>query len=60
LERRADIAIGFLKRSVVAAKSGEKLALLLDIDETSLSNWAVETHDDFGYIPTDSNWCVAL
>jgi predicted secreted acid phosphatase len=21
---------------------------------------AVETHDDFGYIPTDSNWCVAL
>jgi hypothetical protein len=36
LERQADIASGFLKQSVVAAKAGEKLALLLDIDETSL------------------------
>ena len=60
LEHQADLAIGFLKQSVAAAKAGEKLALVLDIDETSLSNWAVETHDDFGYIPTDSNWCVAL
>jgi predicted secreted acid phosphatase len=60
LEHQADLAIGFLNQSVAAAKPGEKLALVLDIDETSLSNWAVETHDDFGYIPTDSNWCVAL
>ena len=60
LEQQADLAIGFLSQSVLGAKPGERLAIVLDIDETSLSNWAVETHDDFGYIPTDSNWCVAL
>jgi len=60
LEHQADVAIQFLKQSVQSAKPGEKLALVLDIDETSLSNWAVETHDDFGYIPNDSNWCIAL
>lgn len=60
LEHQADLAIGFLQQSVAAAKPGEKLAVVLDIDETSLSNWSVELHDDFGYIPTDSNWCVAL
>lgn len=60
LERQADLAISFLKESVASAKPGEKLAIVLDIDETALSNWAVETHDDFGYIPNDSNWCVSL
>jgi predicted secreted acid phosphatase len=60
LNHQADLAIGFLKQSVATAKPGEKLAVVLDIDETSLSNWSVELHDDFGYIPTDSNWCVAL
>jgi predicted secreted acid phosphatase len=60
LERQADLAIFFLKQSVENSKPGEKLAIVLDIDETALSNWAVETHDDFGYIPNDSNWCVAL
>ena len=60
LGRQADLAIRFLKASASTAKPGEKLAIVLDIDETSLSNWAVEIHDDFGYIPTDSNWCVAL
>jgi predicted secreted acid phosphatase len=60
LEHQADLAIEFLKQSVSAAKPGDKLAIVLDIDETSLSNWAVETHDDFGFIPTDLNWCVAL
>jgi len=60
MERQSDLAIKFLQQSVATAKPGEKLALVLDIDETSLSNWAVEVHDDFGYIPTDSNWCVAL
>jgi predicted secreted acid phosphatase len=60
LEHQADLAIGFLKQSVANSKPGEKLAIVLDIDETALSNWAVETHDDFGYIPNDSNWCVAL
>jgi len=60
LERQADVAIGFLKQSVTSAKGGEKLAIVLDIDETSLSNWAVEIHDDFGFIPADLNWCITL
>jgi predicted secreted acid phosphatase len=60
IERQIDLAIGFLKQSVASRKGTEKLALVLDIDETALSNWAVETHDDFGYIPNDSNWCVSL
>lgn len=60
LQRQADVAINFLRQSVASSKPGDKLAIVLDIDETSLSNWAVEMHDDFAYIPSDSNWCVAL
>ncbi len=60
LEHQSDLAIQFLKQSVADAKPGDKLAVVFDIDETSLSNWTVELHDDFGYIPVDSNWCVAL
>jgi predicted secreted acid phosphatase len=60
LEHQIDIASGFLNQSVAAAKPGEKLALVLDIDETALSNWLVEQHDDFGYITNDSNWFIAL
>ncbi|MES2393163.1 MAG: HAD family acid phosphatase [Acidobacteriota bacterium] len=60
IERQVDLAMGFLQESVAKAQKGEKLAIVLDIDETSLSNWSVEVHDDFGYIPNDSNWCVAL
>jgi predicted secreted acid phosphatase len=60
LDRQADLALGFLTQSVAAAKPGEKLALVLDIDETSLSNWSVIQHDDFGYIHSDSDWCIAL
>lgn len=60
MEHQIDVAVGFLKQSVAAAKPGEKLALVLDIDETSLSNWAVELHDDFGYIHADSDMCIAV
>lgn len=60
LDRQADLALGFLKQSVATAKPAEKLALVLDIDETSLSNWSVIQHDDFGYILNDSNWCITL
>ncbi|HZQ44651.1 MAG TPA: HAD family acid phosphatase [Acidobacteriaceae bacterium] len=60
LQRQIDLAVGFLHGSVANAKPGEKLALVLDIDETSLSNWRIETRDDFGYIPNDSNLCIAL
>ena len=58
MEHQSDVAITLLKQSVATAKPGDKLALVLDIDETALSNWSVEVHDDFGYIPADSNLCV--
>lgn len=60
LERQADFAISFLKHSVAAKKPGEKIAIVLDIDETALSNWPTEILDDFGYIPNDQNWCTSL
>jgi predicted secreted acid phosphatase len=60
LEHQAEVAINFLKQSVASARPDEKLAIVLDIDETSLSNWAVEIHDDFGFIPADLNWCITL
>ena len=60
MDHQIDTAIGLLKQSVSIARPGERLALVLDIDETSLSNWAVELHDDFGYIIADSNMCVTL
>jgi acid phosphatase len=55
LKHQADLAIAFLDRRVARAKPGEKLAVVLDIDETSLSNWDVEKQDDFGYIAKDWN-----
>jgi len=60
LEHQADLAIRFLKESFASAKPGDKLAVVFDIDETALSNWAVELHDDFGYIPADSNSCIVF
>src|ERR1700722_20254999 len=39
LNHQADLAIAWLRHRVAQAKPGEKLALVLDIDETSLSNW---------------------
>ena len=53
LNRQADVAISYLRRRVARATSGEKLAMVLDIDETSLSNWDAEKADDFGYISRD-------
>jgi acid phosphatase len=55
LNHQSDLAIAFLQRRAARAKPGEKLALVLDIDETSLSNWDVEKQDDFGYIAKDWN-----
>lgn len=53
LERQGDKAIAILKERVAHAKPGEKMALVLDIDETSLSNWTEEKRDDFGFIAHD-------
>lgn len=55
LKHQSDLAIAFLQHRVTQAKAGEKLALVLDIDETSLSNWDEEKQDDFGYISKDWN-----
>lgn len=41
-----------LKREVAAKKSGEKLAMVLDIDETALTNWCEMRREDFGFIAT--------
>ena len=40
LELQADRAISFLRKRAAARKPHDKLALVLDIDETSLSNYA--------------------
>jgi acid phosphatase len=54
-DRQSDVAIAILRRRAARAKPGEKLALVLDIDETALSNWNEEMQDDFGYIAKDWN-----
>lgn len=57
IERQSEKAIEILKNRVAKAKPDEKLALVLDIDETSLSNWTEEKQDDYGYIANDwNNW----
>jgi acid phosphatase len=55
MNRQSDLAIAYLDRRTIRTKPGEKLALVLDIDETSLSNWDEEKQDDFGYIAKDWN-----
>ena len=39
-----------LEGLVASKKAGEKLAMVLDIDETSLSNYCEMKREDFGYI----------
>jgi acid phosphatase len=55
LNHQSDLAIAFLKHRTASVKAGENLALVLDIDETSLSNWDEEKQDDFGYVAKDWN-----
>jgi len=55
LNRQSKLAIAYLQRRAAKAAPGEKLAIVLDIDETALSNWEEETQDDFGFIPNDWN-----
>ncbi len=49
LDVQADRAIAFLRRRVAHARPAEKLAMVFDIDETSLSNWKLEVQEDFTY-----------
>ncbi len=55
MERQSEPAISILRRRAARAKPGEKLALVLDLDETALSNWDEEMQDDFSYIVKDWN-----
>jgi predicted secreted acid phosphatase len=59
IDRQSDVALAILRRRVAQARPGEKLAMVLDIDETSLSNWEEERADDFGYIGRDWDAWVA-
>jgi hypothetical protein len=40
-----------LERAIATKKSGEKLAMVLDIDETSLTNYCEMVKEDYGYLP---------
>ncbi len=49
LDRQADRAIAFLRMRAAHPKAQEKLALILDIDETTLSNYQEMVNADFAY-----------
>lgn len=56
VEKQDEIAMRLLERAAGQKwKPGEKLALVLDIDETALSNYKEEAGDDFGFIEHDWN-----
>ena len=59
LDQQADRAITFLHTRAAQRKSDEKLAMVLDIDETTLSNWAEMDAANFEYISKDFNAWVA-
>jgi acid phosphatase len=50
--RRAEAA---LDRAVALAKSGEKLAIVLDIDETSMSGFCELRREDYGFLLAQFN-----
>jgi acid phosphatase len=52
LDHQAQAAIDFLDRRAAHKEAGEKLALVLDIDETALSNYKEMAAEDYGYIPS--------
>ncbi|MGI4826864.1 MAG: HAD family acid phosphatase [Janthinobacterium lividum] len=55
--RRAELA---LEAEITRHKTGEKLALVMDIDETSLSSYCEMKREDFGYLPSLTNvWVVS-
>ncbi|MCU1224485.1 MAG: acid phosphatase [Edaphobacter sp.] len=50
--RRAEMA---LDRVVATAKAGDKLAMVLDIDETSMSNFCELRREDYGFLLASFN-----
>jgi hypothetical protein len=58
--RRAEVELDRLAAAHKAANPREKLAIVLDIDETSLSSYCEEKHEDYGYIRTMfETWIVS-
>ncbi len=51
LEVVAEAAVAWIERRVAQRVSGERLALVFDIDETVLSNYSHMKEQDFGYHP---------
>ncbi|HVG26432.1 MAG TPA: HAD family acid phosphatase [Acidobacteriaceae bacterium] len=45
--RRAEAALG---RELAGRRAGEKLAMVMDIDETTLTNYCEMRREDFGYV----------
>ena len=59
LDLEADRAITFLRNRAAHRQSNQKLALVLDIDETALSNWAQMDAANFEYVSKDFNAWVS-
>jgi acid phosphatase len=60
LEKQDRVAMVYLELGAAHVKPGEKPALVLDIDETSLSNYSQMVDEDFGYILRDWNaWALS-
>jgi acid phosphatase len=55
LDRQADRAIAFLRQRAASRRPNEKLAVVLDIDETTLSNYEELIGADFAYNKTVFN-----
>jgi acid phosphatase len=60
LDAQAKRAAAALDLALRTKKPGEKLALVLDIDETSLSSYCELKREDFGFVPSLFNtWIVS-
>ncbi|AFL88038.1 putative secreted acid phosphatase [Terriglobus roseus DSM 18391] len=60
LDAQTQRALNALESGVREARRGAKLALVLDIDETSLSSYCESIAEDFGYIPDRwEKWIVS-
>jgi acid phosphatase len=60
LDAQAKRAQAELRQLVATRKGGEKLALVLDIDETSLTNYCEMKREDYGFISVPFNeWAVS-
>jgi acid phosphatase len=53
LDRQAQVAIDFLHRRATHKNPDERLALVLDIDETVLSNYKEMAAQDYGYVSSE-------